>query len=189
MTPDQILKNTRADMEKAVDHVVREMAKLHTGKASPSMVETVHVSPDSYGGTSMPLSNLAAVTTPDPRTITITPWDKAVIKDINKAILAANIGLTPSIDGAIIRISVPELSKDRRKELAKVAHGMAEDGRVRVRAIRREGMDAIKGSEKDNELSEDDLKRYEKEVQSLTDEFVKKIDDLLEHKEQELMAV
>ncbi|MGJ3242348.1 MAG: ribosome recycling factor [Opitutales bacterium] len=185
MTPDDILKSARADMQKSVDHTLSEFNTLHTGKASPSMVEGVSI--EAYGS-SMKIRDVAAITTPDSRTIVIQPWDKSVIKNVEKGILAANIGFTPAIDGGLVRINIPELSKDRRRELAKVAGNMAENGRVGVRAARRDAMDALKGL-KGSDVSEDDLKRYEKEVQKLTDDSIAEIGKHLEAKEAELLKV
>ena len=150
------------------------------------MVENVMV--DAYGS-SMRLRDMAAITTPDSRTIQIQPWDKSVIQPIEKSIQTANLGLNPSIDGPIIRIPIPELSGDRRQELVKVAHRMAEDGRISIRHARKDGMDLLKEAKKDGELSEDDLKRWEKEVQNSTDKFVGEIDQHLKSKEEELQAI
>lgn len=182
----EILDDTNDSMSKAVDHALHEFSTLHTGKASPSMVENVMV--DAYGS-NMRLRDMAAITTPDPRTIQIQPWDKSVMQAIEKSIQMANLGLNPSIDGAIIRIPIPELSGDRRTELVKVAHRMAEDGRISVRHARKDGMDLLKEAKKDGDLSEDDFKRWEKEVEKLTHDFVDSIDNHLKSKEQELQAI
>lgn len=181
-----IIDATNQSMTKAVEHTLHEFSTLHTGKASPSMVENVMV--DAYGS-SMRLRDMAAITTPDSRTIQIQPWDKSVIQPIEKSIQTANLGLNPSVDGPIIRIPIPELSGDRRQELVKVAHRMAEDGRISIRHARKEGMDLLKEAKKDGELSEDDLKRWEKEVQNSTDKYVGEIDDHLKNKEQELQSI
>ena len=181
-----ILNDTNQSMSKAVEHTLHEFSTLHTGKASPSMVENVMV--DAYGS-NMRLRDMAAITTPDSRTIQIQPWDKSVIQPIEKSIQTANLGLNPSIDGPIIRIPIPELSGDRRQELVKVAHRMAEDGRISIRHARKDGMDLLKEAKKDGELSEDDLKRWEKEVQNSTDKYVGEIDQHLKSKEEELQAI
>lgn len=181
-----ILDATNDSMSKAVDHTLHEFSTLHTGKASPSMVENVMV--DAYGS-NMRLRDMAAITTPDSRTIQIQPWDKSVIQPIEKSIQTANLGLNPSIDGPIIRIPIPELSGDRRQELVKVAHRMAEDGRISIRHARKDGMDLLKEAKKEGELSEDDLKRWEKEVQNSTDKFVGEIDQHMKSKEQELQSM
>lgn len=189
MDADTILKDASAAMDKAIGHTLHEFSGLHTGKASPAMVENLPVAPASYGGSSMPLHNLAAVSTPDARTIQITPWDKGVTSDIEKAIQQANIGLNPRNDGGIIRVSVPELTGDRRRELVKTAHGLAEQGRVGVRQVRRDAMEQLKKLQKDGHVSEDDIKRYEKDVQSATDKHIEKIDESLAAKEKELTTV
>lgn len=188
MTYDEIKKTAKAHMQKGVDHAKHEFATLHTGKATPSMVESVQVHVESYGTTSH-LRDIAAVTTPDSRTIQIQPWDRGTLKDIEKAILSANLGLTPSIQGALVRVPVPELSGDRRKELVKVAHKMAEEGRVSVRHARQEAMTELKKTQKDGDISEDDLHRYEKEIQEMTDEHVGQINSSLEAKEKDLTEV
>ena len=186
MDPDQILDKARADMQKALDHTKHEFASLHTGKATPAMVEGVNV--DAYGS-SMKIRDVAAITTPDSRTIMIQPWDKGVVNDIKKGIETANIGFNPSVDGNVIRINIPELSKERRQELVKVAHGMSEDGRVGIRAARQEAMTALKKAEKDKILSEDDLRIYEKEVQKVTDSFNDQVQTVVQAKEAELLQV
>jgi ribosome recycling factor len=182
----EIIDDTNSTMAKAVDHTLHDFSTLHTGKASPSMVENVMV--DAYGS-SMRLRDMAAITTPDPRTIQIQPWDKSVIQPIEKAIQTANLGLNPSVDGSVVRIPIPELSGERRQELVKVAHRMAEDGRISVRHSRKDALDLLKESKKDGDLSEDDFKRYEKDVQALTDKFVAEIDEHLKSKETELQKI
>jgi len=184
--PDQLIKETRQRMQKAVDHTLSDFHSLHTGKASTSMVDSLPV--EAYGGT-MKMKEVAAVTTPDMRTVAIQPWDKSLLKPVEKAVQTANLGLNPTIMGDIVRCPVPELSRERRQELVKLASGMAEDGKVGVRAARREAMDQLKAMEKDKTISEDDGRRYEKEVQKLTDERVKAIDEQLANKEKELMKI
>jgi ribosome recycling factor len=186
MDTDAIQKKQAEEMQKALDHTLGEFNSLHTGKASPAMVENIVVAVSAYGA-SMPLRDLAAITTPDARTIAIQPWDKSVIKDVEKALQTANLGINPIVDGGIVRLNIPELSKERRYELAKVAHKHAEDGRISVRQARRNALDALKSTEKEESLSEDDVKRIEKEVQKTTDEFVEKINAALAHKEEELL--
>tara|TARA_B100001123_G_scaffold403801_1_gene492600 strand:- start:3634 stop:4191 length:558 start_codon:yes stop_codon:yes gene_type:complete len=182
----EIIDDMNQSMAMAVEHALHEFATLHTGKASASMVENVMV--DAYGS-NMRLRDMSAITTPDSRTIQIQPWDKSVITAIEKAIQTANLGLNPSVDGPIIRVPIPELSGDRRQELVKVAHRMAEDGRISVRHARKDGLDLLKEAKKDGELSEDDFKRWEKEVQTGTDKHVHEIDDQLENKEAELQQI
>jgi len=173
-----------ADMEKALNHTLHEFANIHTGKASPSMVENVTV--EAYGS-QMQLKSLAAISTPDNRTIAITPFDPSTAKDIIKGIQVANLGLNPVQNGDKVHVPLPELTGDRRKELAKTCHGHAEQGKVGIRGARRDAMDAIKAAEKEKTITEDDRKRYEKDIQKETDDFVKRIDDALKAKENELL--
>ena len=174
-----------ADMKKAVDHTLHDFSSLHTGKATPAMLDGVKV--HAYGST-VSMKEVAAVTTPDARTIMVQPWDKSVIKDIEKAIQEANLGLNPIVDGGILRVPVPELTGQRRQELAKTAGNMAEDGRIRVRQARRDALDLFKAAKKEG-LSEDDVKLYEKDVQKAHDDFIAEINSHLAHKEAELKKV
>jgi len=185
MEPKEILKSMNADMKKAVDHTLHEFSSLHTGKATPSMLDGVRV--NAYGST-VTLKEVSAVTTPDARTIMVQPWDKSVIKDVEKGIQEANLGLNPIIDGGILRVPVPELTGERRQELAKTAGGMAEDGRVRIRQARRDTLDLLK-AEKNDGLPEDDFKRYEKDVQKAHDDYIAEINEHLSHKEADLKKV
>jgi len=181
-----VLTDMQARMKKALDHTLHEFSTIHTGKASPTMVEGVMV--DAYGS-HMRIKDCAAITTPDARLIQIQPWDKGLTKAIEKAIQQANLGLNPAIDGNVIRVPLPELSRERRLDFVKVANRMAEEGRVQIRNIRRDALDALKKAEKDGKISEDDLKRNEKDAQTLTDKMIKEIADHLAKKEKELLAV
>lgn len=185
MEPKDILKTMTTDMKKAVDHTLHEFSSLHTGKATPAMLDSVRV--NAYGST-VSLKEVAAVTTPDARTIVVQPWDKSVIRDVEKGIQEANLGLNPMIDGGILRVPVPELTGQRRQELAKTAGNMAEDGRIRVRQVRRDALDQLKTA-KNEGLSEDDFKRYEKEVQKAHDDYIAEINQHLAHKEADLKKV
>ena len=185
METKEIFDKMEGDMQKSVDHVVHEFSTLHTGKANSSMVETVTV--DVYGS-SMKLRDVAAITTPDARTIQIQPWDKSNVAPIEKALLDAKLGITPIITGELIRLPMPELSGERREELCKMAQGLAEQGRIGVRASRKEAMDALKDAQKEG-LPEDDFKRGEKEVQKNTDESVNQINQALTSKEEDLRKV
>lgn len=185
MELDDIFTKLRDDMSKPVEHVLQEFSKLHTGKANPSMVETLDV--EAYGST-MKLRDLAAITTPDARTIQIQPWDKTVVAEIERALIAANVGITPLVAGEVIRMPIPDLSGERRAELCKVAQGIAEQGRVSVRGIRKEALDSLKEAQKDG-LPEDDFKRAEKDVQEETDSHVARINKNLADKESELLQV
>lgn len=173
-------------MQHSVEHALHEFSSIHTGKASPSMVEGVSV--EAYGS-HMRLKEVAAITTPDSRTIQIQPWDKSMVVPIEKAIQTANIGINPSVDGGLIRLPLPELNRERRQELVKVAHQMAEEGRISVRHARRDGLEALKKLQKSGEISEDDQKRYDKEIKAETDKAIKEIADHLAHKEQELLSL
>ncbi len=180
------IKKISEAMAKAIEYTLHEFDGIHTGKATPSMVENVMV--EVYGS-NMRLKEVAAITTPDSSTIRVQPWDKGALKDIEKAILAANIGFTPAVMGDAVRCPIPPLSGERRKELVKVCSEMAEHGRVRVRNIRRDAMDAFKKLQKDSAITEDDLKRTEKDVQNLTDKSIAQINKALADKEAELQKV
>ena len=189
MTSENIISQAHEKMVKTVDHTLHEFSSLHTGKASPTLLDGVQVSVEAYGGSASPVKDLAAISAPDIRTISIQAWDKSTVSDIKKAIEKANLGFTPVVDGNLIRISIPELSGERRRELVKVANNIAEEGRIRVRQARREAMDALKQEQKQGAISEDDLKRHEKAVQAETDRNIQSIDEHLEHKEKELTTV
>ncbi len=186
MNPEEVIKTLKADMKKAVDHTAHEFSTLHTGKASPSMVDSIQA--DVYGS-QMRIKDIAAITTPDARMIVVQPWDKTAIKSIEQAILKANIGLNPVVDGEKIRVPIPELSRERRENLIKVSHKMAEDGRIGVRSARHTAMDALKTAGKNGDISEDDQKRYEKEAQKITDDNNQEVAKLLDAKEKELLQV
>lgn len=188
MDPEVVILEAQELMDKALAHTQHEFSTLHTGKASPGMVEGIQVYVTSYGTTSQ-VREISAVTTPDARTIQIQPWDRNTLKDIEKAIISANIGLNPSIQGHVIRVPVPELSGERRRDLAKVAHNMAEQGRVAVRHARHTALDPLKKGQKAGDISEDDLKRYEKDVQAMHDDYIAKINAALAKKEKDLMTV
>ena len=173
-------------MRKAVTHLQAEFAALRTGRASSSVVEKLRV--DAYGS-DVPLQQLAGFGVPEPRVLTISPYDKGTIKAIEKAILQSDLGVNPSNDGQVIRLVFPELTEDRRKELVKVARNRAEEGRVAVRNARRHARHELEGLEKDGEISKDDLDRTEKDLEKRTHEVVAEIDELLKHKEQELLSI
>jgi ribosome recycling factor len=185
METNQIFDKMDSDMQKSVDHVLHEFSTLHTGKANTSMVENITV--DVYGS-SMKLRDVSAITTPDARTIQIQPWDKSTTAPIEKALLEAKIGINPIVTGEIIRLPMPELSGERREELCKVAQGFAEQGRIGIRASRKEAMDSLKEAQKEG-LPEDDFKRAEKDVQKNTDDSVSKINQALSSKEDDLRKV
>jgi ribosome recycling factor len=186
MDPDELLLETEDTMEKGFGYMSHEFSAVRTGKASPAIVENIDV--EAYGAV-MKLKQLALITTPEPRLLVIQPFDASTVKDIERAIKESKIGINPAVDGKIIRLPIPSLSEERRKDLVKSIKQMAEESRVRVRSARREAIDAIKKAHKDGTVSEDDLETYEKEVQKLTDGFVKKIEEALVAKEAEIMKV
>ena len=186
MQANQILEENRAKMQRAVDHVVHEFGTLHTGRASPTMVENLPV--QAYGST-MRLKEVAAITTPDARTIQVQPYDRGILRDVEKAIQTANLGFNPRVDGALMRIPLPELTGDRRKELVKLTHTMAEEGRVRIRHARRETLEVLKKQCHDGEIPEDDHKRMEKEVQADHDKAIAQVGEAVARKEKELTTV
>ena len=177
-----ILNDTQAKMKKAVDHTLHEFSSIHTGKASPAMVETVSI--DAYGSP-MRLKDCAAISTPDPRMILIQPWDKGLVPAIIKGIQTANLGFNPIPDSQVIRIPLPDMSRERRLEFVKVAHRFAEEGRVQVRTVRRDAHDAAKRAK----LPEDVGKRLEKDIQAATDKSIEDINRHLAAKEKELTTV
>lgn len=186
MDINQAIKEARAKMQKCVDHTNHEFGTLHTGKATPGMVENVMV--DAYGS-NMRLRDMAAINTPDHRIIVIQPWDKSMLSPIEKAVRAANLGFNPVVNGAVVQCPIPELSKQRRLELVKIASGMAEEGRVSTRAVRRDVLEIAKKAQKEKVITEDDLKRFEKEVQQATDKAIAEIETHLTSKEKDLMQV
>ena len=186
MSSDDILLEAEMAMEKSVDYMVHEFSAVRTGKASPALVENVDV--QAYGST-MKLKQLALITTPEPRLLVVQPFDASTVRDIEKALSESKIGITPAVDGKIIRLPIPELSEERRKDLVRSLGKMAEEARVRVRNNRRTAMDEAKKLQKSGGLTEDGLHDLESDVQKLTDRFVKSVDDHLERKEAEIMKV
>jgi ribosome recycling factor len=173
-------------MDGAMDALQKEFAGLRTGRASTSMLEPVTV--EVYGSM-MPLNQVGTISVPEPRLLTVQVWDKSVMKSVEKAIRDAGLGLNPQSDGGLIRVPIPELNEERRKELGKVAGKYAEEARIAVRNVRRDGMDVIKKLEKDKQISEDEQKRHADEIQKLTDDFTAKIDKLLADKQKDIMTV
>ena len=185
MQPNEIISLATADMKKAVEYTLSQFNSLHTGKASPAMLDSVKV--EAYGAVST-LKEVSAVSTPDARSLVVQPWDKSILKDVEKAIIDANLGFNPLIDGGILRVPIPELTGERRTELAKQAGSMAEDGRVRVRQARRDSLDLLKSTKEDG-VSEDDIKRSEKDIQKEHDTYIAKINQELSKKEADLKKV
>jgi ribosome recycling factor len=173
-------------MEKALEAMRREFGSVRTGKASASLLDTVRVR--AYGSM-MPLNQVATVSTPEARMLVVQPWDKGLMGDIERGIRDANLGLNPANDGNIIRVPIPALNEERRKELAKSLHRMAEEGRVAVRHARQEANKEVKQQQTDGKISEDDSRREQDKIQKLTDEYIAKIEQMLKHKEEEVMEV
>lgn len=180
------LSDLKRRMDGAVDNLQKEFAGLRTGRASVNLLDPVQV--DAYGS-KMPLNQVGTVGVPEARMLTVQVWDAGLVKATEKAIRDAGLGLNPQPEGSMIRIPIPDLNEERRQELTKVAGKYAENARISVRNVRRDGMDALKKMEKDNEISEDDQKRMSDDVQKLTDEKVQKIDKMLSDKEQDIMQV
>ena len=183
---DDFLADAKSRMHKSVESTRGELATVRTGRASPHLLDRIQVD---YYGTQTPLKQLANIATTEARLLTLTPYDKSQIGAIEKAILESDVGLTPSSDGNVIRLQIPELTEERRKEMVKVVHGVAEEGRVAVRNIRRDVMHDLRELKKDGEVGEDDERRAEGELQKLTDEAIGEIDALLKGKEEEILEV
>jgi ribosome recycling factor len=186
MDPDEIMMNTEEAMEKAAHYLQHEMSSVRTGKASPALVENIDV--EAYGA-QMKLKQLALISTPEPRLVVIQPFDVSTVQAIEKAIKESKIGINPNVDGKIIRLPIPALTEERRLQLVKSIKQMAEEARVRVRSARRDGLEGLKKAQKGGSITEDDLERYEKDVQKFTDDFVKKIDESVSAKEAEVLKV
>jgi len=183
---DDVFNEAKDRMAKAVEALRRELATIRTGRAHPGLVEHLRVD---YYGVPTPLNQLATISVPDPRLLTIQPWDRQAMGAIEKAILKSDLSLTPTNDGTIIRLSIPQLTEERRRELAKVVRKKAEEGRVEVRNVRREAHDELRRLQREKLISEDDQYRGQEKLQKLTDEFVQQVERLGEEKEAELLAV
>ena len=183
---DELLLNAEEGMEKAFDFMKHEFSSVRTGKASPSLVDGIDV--DAYGSV-MKLKQLALISTPEPRLIVIQPFDASTMKPIEKAINESKIGISPVVDGKVIRLPIPELSEERRKDLVKTIKTMAEETRVRIRVARRHAMDTAKKMQKDGDLTEDDLKSGETQIQKLTDKYVADVDSQVVSKEADIMKI
>jgi ribosome recycling factor len=184
MTTKEILHTTEDKMKKAFESVIREFSEIRTGRASPTLVEGMYVE---YYGTPTLLKQLASISAPDAHLLVIQPWDVSAIPEIEKAIMKSNLGINPSNDGKTIRLSVPQLSKERRQELAKVIHKMSEEGRISLRTIRRDAKEHLEKLEKDKAISEDDKFRGIDELQKHVDKYIAKVDELLKNKEREVL--
>jgi ribosome recycling factor len=181
-----IQQNARQKMEKALEALRRDFTTVRTGKASPALLESVRV--EAYGSV-MPLNQVGTVSAPEPRLLVVQPWDRSMIGPIEKAIQTSELGLNPSNDGKVVRVPIPALTEERRKEYVRMLHRMAEDARVSVRQARKDANDEIKAEQKDAGTSEDEARRTQDAIQKLTDEYVGKVDDLVKHKEAEVMEV
>ncbi len=181
---NDLYQETKADMDKAVNSLNHELDRVRTGRASLSLLDGIRVD---YYGTSTPLNQMATLAVPESRLMTIQPWDGSVIKDIEKAILASTLGLTPSSDGKLIRITVPPLTEERRKELVKQVHKICEDHKIGVRNVRRDSNEMIKNLKKDGDISEDEAFKSQDEIQKITDDYIKMIEDIYQEKEKEIL--
>ncbi|NHM27416.1 ribosome recycling factor [Desulfofundulus sp. TPOSR] len=180
------IAEAESNMKKTVELVKKEFASLRAGRATPALLDKVLVS---YYGTPTPINQLATISVPEPRLLVIQPWDKTILPEIERAILKSDLGITPTSDGTVIRLAIPQLTQERRAELVKVVKKKAEEGRVAIRNIRRELNDKVKQQQKNGEISEDELRRTQDEIQKLTDKYIKEIDQLVSAKEQEIMQV
>ena len=185
-TPGFDINELKRRMQGATQSLKHELGGLRTGRAAASMLEPVQV--EAYGS-HMPLNQLATISVPEPRLLSVQVWDKSMVKAVEKAIVDSNLGLSPATEGQVLRLRIPELNEERRKELVKVAHKYAEAAKVAVRHVRRDGLDTVKKLEKNHEISEDDEKRALDEIQKLTDKHLDEVANVLKHKEQDIMAV
>ena len=183
---NEIKQDAQARMQKSIEALRNTLSKVRTGRATTALVDHLKVN---YYGSDMPLTQVASVTVSDARSLTITPWEKPMVAAIEKAILASDLGLTPNTAGTTIRINIPALTEERRKDLTKVVHGEGEDSKVAIRNIRRDANQQIKDLLKEKAITEDDVRRTEEEVQKITDKAIKDIDEVIKEKEVELMAV
>lgn len=184
--PDAIINDLRRRMDSAMDSLKKDFAGLRTGRASTSLLDPITV--DVYGS-NMPISQVGTINTPEARLITVQVWDRNLVKNVEKAIRDSGLGLNPGADGQLVRIPLPDLSEERRKEIVRIAAKYAEQSKVAVRNVRRDGMDALKAREKDKKISEDDHRHFSEEIQKLTDDYIKNIDTLLSTKEKEVLQV
>lgn len=182
--PAEIKKRVKEKMEGTVEHLRKEFAGVRTGRASLALLDHIKVD---YYGTPTPLRQVASLSVPESRQIAIQPWEPNIVPEIEKAILASDLGLTPSNDGKVVRINIPALTEDRRKELVKHCKKMGEDAKVVIRNIRRDGNEELKAQQKSGSVTEDGLRKSQDEIQKLTDEFIKKIDEVIKHKEYEVL--
>jgi len=186
MNAKELRKDARHRMDGAVQSFKDELSKVRTGRATPALLDSVKVE---YYGQRVPLNQAATITSPEPRLIVVQPWEKSMLADFEREILKADLGLNPSNDGSVIRIPIPQLSEERRKDLVKLVHKFAEDARIAIRNVRRDVNDQLKKLQKDNELSEDELSVELDEIQSITDEHTNTVDEIMQGKEKEVMEI
>ena len=184
---EEIFEEVKLGMARSLESLQRDLSSIRTGRASASLLDGIRVD---YYGTLTPVNQLASISVPEPRLLTIKPYEQGLIPDIEKAVIAdPHLGLNPSNDGTLIRLPIPELTEERRRELTKVAHHRGEDAKVSVRQARRDGLHLVDAAKKDGEVSEDDARHAHDSVQKATDEFIAKVDEIIEHKEQEIMEI
>lgn len=182
----EILSTAQTKMQKTIEVLRVDLASVRAGRANVSLLDKVMVE---YYGTPTPVNQVASVTVPEPRMIVIQPWEKNLLKDIERAIMKSDLGLNPNSDGSVIRLNLPQLTEERRKELVKTVHKKAEDARVSIRNLRREANDSVKKAEKAKEITEDEAKKANDDIQKMTDKFIKEVDTVMEHKEKEVMEI
>ena len=183
---EALIKDMEARMQAAVELLTREFSGVRTGRANTALLDPIMVT---VYGASMPLNQVATVSAPEPRMLSVQVWDKSNVGPVDKAIRSAGLGLNPIVDGQTVRLPIPDLTEDRRKELTKKAHHMAEEVRTAIRQVRRDGNEKVKKMQKDHQISEDDEKRTHDEVQKMTDRFIEQVNETLKHKEKEIMEV
>jgi len=186
MAEDQVLTDLRRRMDGALEVLRKEFGGLRTGRASASLLEPITVA--AYGGT-LPLNQMANISVPEPRMITVQVWDRAMVKAVDKAIRESGLGLNPQTEGQVIRVPIPDLNEERRRELTRVSARYAEQARVSVRNVRRDGIDVLKRREKETDITQDQQRKLQQEVQHLTDDYIRRIDEALEQKDQEILQV
>jgi ribosome recycling factor len=186
MEAKEMISDAKRRMDKAIENLSHELTRIRTGRATPVLLDSVKVD---YYGQKVPVNQAANVSVPEPRLILIQPWEKSMLPEIEREILKADLGFNPSNDGSVIRVPIPQLSEERRKDLVKLVHKFAEETRIAVRNIRRDANDHLKKLEKNHTISEDDLKNYLDEIQKKTDEHIKRIDEVMAHKEKEVLEV
>ncbi|WP_350344985.1 ribosome recycling factor [Proteinivorax tanatarense] len=183
---NDVYSDVKTRMKKAIESLQTDMNSVRAGRATPSLLDRIMVE---YYGAQTPLNQLANISAPEPRLLVVQPWDKSVIPEVEKAILKSDLGLTPNNDGTVIRLAIPALTQERRNELVRYVKQKGEEGKVAIRNIRRDGNDTVKSLEKNNEISEDESRKAQEEIQKITDEFIKEADIVIENKEQEILEV